>query len=387
LISDISQTVLSLLAYCKRNNWAGYDPYDALNSRLFNATPFRVSKLCRLVLTQGLKRLPLNIRPLLLIGREQNPKALALFLAAGLRLSRLGIPGTETIAGDMIARLEALRSRGTSYWCWGYSFPWQTRTVLVPRGAPNVVCTVFVADALLDAYEASREARLLDMADSACRYMLEELYWTDADGTASFSYPMPGIRTKVHNANLLGAALLCRLYRHTGDNKYLEPALKLVRYTVTRQKQSGAWDYGEHATQGWADNFHTGYNLCALRSIARNIGTGEFDAAIQRGFEFYRANFFKENGAPKYFHDRTYPIDAHCVAQSIITLLEFMDLDAGSIDMAKKVYRWAMENLWDARGYFYYQVQPVYKNRISYMRWTQAWMLLALAKLLEQQTK
>lgn len=383
MISDISQTVLSLLAYCKRNNWAGYDPYDALNSRLFNATPFRDSKLCRLVLTQGLKRLPLNIRPLLLIDREQNPKALALFLAAGLRLSKAGIPNTETIAGEMITRLEALRSRGTSYWCWGYSFPWQTRTVLVPRGAPNVVCTVFVADALLDAYEETREARLLDMADSACRYMLEELYWTDADGTASFSYPMPGIRTKVHNANLLGAALLCRLYRHTGDAKYLEPALTLVRYSVARQKQSGAWDYGEHATQGWADNFHTGYNLCALRSIARNIGTGEFDTAIQRGFEFYRANFFKENGAPKYFHDRTYPIDAHCVAQSIITLLELRDLAADSIDMAEKVYSWAMENLWDAEGYFYYQVQPVYKNRISYMRWTQAWMLLALTKLLE----
>ena len=376
--------MLSLLAYCKRNNWAGHDPYDALNSRLFNATPFRDSKLCRLVMTQGLKRLPLNIRPLLLIGREQNPKALALFLAAGLRLSRLGIPGTETIAGEMITRLEALRSRGTSYWCWGYSFPWQTRTVLVPRGAPNVVCTVFVADALLDAYEASREARLLDMPDSACRYMLKELYWTDADGTASFSYPLPCIRTKVHNANLLGAALFCRLYRHTGDDKYLEPAMTLVRYSVARQKQSGAWDYGEHATQGWADNFHTGYNLCALRSIARNIGTGEFDAAIHRGFEFYRANFFKENGTPKYFHDRTYPIDAHCVAQSIITLLELRDLAAGSIDMAEKVYNWAMENLWDSEGYFYYQVQPVYKNRISYMRWTQAWMLLALAKLLEQ---
>lgn len=383
MISDISQTVLSLLAYCKRSNWAGYDPYDALNSRLFNATPFRDSKLCRLVLTQGLKRLPLNIRPLLLIDREQNPKALALFLAAGLRLSKAGIPNTETIAGEMITRLEALRSRGTSYWCWGYSFPWQTRTVLVPRGAPNVVCTVFVADALLDAYEATREARLQEMADSACRYMLEELYWTDADGTASFSYPMPGIRTKVHNANLLGAALLCRLYRHTGDNKYLEPALTLVRYSVAKQKPSGAWDYGEHATQGWADNFHTGYNLCALRSIARNIGTGEFDAAIQRGFEFYRANFFKENGAPRYFHDRTYPIDAHCVAQSIITLLEFRDMDAGSIDMAEKVYNWAMENLWDSEGYFYYQVQPVYKNRIPYMRWTQAWMLLALTKLLE----
>ena len=35
-------------------------------------------------------------------------------------------------------------------------------------------------------------------------------------------------------------------------------------------------------------------------------------------------------------------------------------------------------------GYFYYQIQPYYKNKIPYMRWSQAWMLLALATLLEQ---
>jgi hypothetical protein len=26
---------LSLLAYCRANDWAGHDPYDALNSRIF----------------------------------------------------------------------------------------------------------------------------------------------------------------------------------------------------------------------------------------------------------------------------------------------------------------------------------------------------------------
>lgn len=380
---DISHAVLALLDYCRRQGFAGHDPYDALDSRLFNATPFRHSKICRLVLTQALKRLPFNLRPLLLIQKEQNPKALALFLAAGHKLSKLGIPGTENIAGEMVRRLEALRSKGTTYWCWGYSFPWQTRTIIVPRGEPNLVCTAFVAEALLDAYEKTRESRLLDMANSAGQYILKELYWTDRDGTASFSYPLQGMRSKVHNANFLGAALLCRLYRHTGYRQSLEPALKVVRYSAARQRENGAWDYGELSTQGWADNFHTGYNLCALRSIARNAETTEFDAIIRRGFEFYRNHFFRDDGAPKYFHDRTYPIDAHSVAQSIITLLAFRDFDAINADLAHIVANWAIENMRDREGYFYYQVKPFYKNRISYMRWTQAWMLLSLSTLLE----
>ena len=381
--SDISQAVLALLDYCRGQGFAGFDPYDALNSRLFNATPFKHSKICRLIATQGLKRLPFNLRPLLLISKEQNPKALALFLAAGLKLSKLGIPGTENVVGEMVGRLEALRSKGTTYWCWGYSFPWQTRTIIVPRGEPNLVCTAFVAEALLDAYEKTRESRLLDMANSAGQYILKELYWTDADGTASFSYPLPGMRSKVHNANFLGAALLCRLYKHTGYRQSLEPALKIARYSAALQQENGAWVYGEASTQGWADNFHTGYNLCALSAISRDAGTAEFDTRIRKGFEFYRKHFFREDGAPKYFHDRTYPIDIHCVAQSIITLLAFRDVDAINIDLAHIVCNWAMENMRDDAGYFYYQIQPLYKNRISYMRWSQAWMLLALSTLLE----
>ena len=375
--------MISLLAYCRKENWAGFDPYDALNSRLFNATPFRHVKLCRLALTQILKRLPFNLRPLLLIEKEQNPKALALFLAAGLKLSKLGVEGAESIPDEMITRLEAMRSTGTPYWCWGYSFPWQTRTIIVPRGEPNLVCTAFVAEALLDAYEGNHDARLLDMANSAGQYLLKELYWTDPDGTASFSYPLQGMRSKVHNANLLGAALLCRLYRHTGYRQTLETALRIARYSAARQQENGAWAYGELSTQGWADNFHTGYNLCALRTIARNAETSEFDTSIRRGFEFYSKSFFRGDGAPKYYHNRVYPIDTHCVAQSIITLLEFRDIDGSSVELAGNVYRWALENMRDREGYFHYQIQPVYRNRIPYMRWTQAWMLLALATFME----
>jgi len=57
---------------------AGYDPYDALNSRIFRALPFVDFRLFRLGCIQVLKRLPINLRPFLLIPKTQNPKALGL---------------------------------------------------------------------------------------------------------------------------------------------------------------------------------------------------------------------------------------------------------------------------------------------------------------------
>ena len=382
-LEDLKAATLTLLAYCRANEWKGHDPYDALNSRVFRLLPFLDFRIPRIVLTQLMKRSPLNFRSLLLVPKTRNPKGLALSLAALLRLSRLGLLDQKNDIAVITDELVALRSPNTPYWCWGYSFPWQTRTRLVPKGAPNLVCTVFVANALLDAYETNHDSRCLTMAASAAEYILNELYWTEDDIIAGFSYPLPSMRGGVHNANFLGAALLCRIYKHSGETKFLEAALKVARYSAALQHADGSWDYGEASTQRWVDNFHTGYNLCALRSICEYAGTSEFESHIRRGFEFYRNHFFREDGAPKYFHNRTYPIDIHSVAQSIITLLAFRDLDENNVSLALSVYRWAMNHMWDERGYFYYQILPLYKIRISYMRWSQAWMLLALSTLLE----
>ena len=254
---------------------------------------------------------------------------------------------------------------------------------MVPRGAPNLVCTSFVANALLDAYERCLESRYLNMAVSAAEYILK-LYWAEGDTVASFSYPLPSLRTQVHNANLLAAAFLCRVHKHCGENKFFEPAMNAARFSASRQHEDGSWDYGEHPTQRWKDNFHTGYNLCALQSICRSAETSEFESHIRRGFEFYRKHFFREDGAPKYFHNHTYPIDIHSVAQSIITLLTFKDLDENNVSLGHAVFRWAMTHLWDERGYFYYRKLRCCTIKIPYMRWSQAWMFLALSTLLEE---
>jgi hypothetical protein len=330
-----------------------------------------------------MKRLPINLRPLLLITKEQNPKAIALFLAALVKLSKMGMLEKDSLIWDLVEILHTLQSPDANYSCWGYSFPWQTRTILVPRGAPNLVCTTFVANALFDAYEYTGDAQCLGMATSATEYIMNELYWTEGGTVAGFSYPLPSSRIPVHNANFLGSALLCRVYKHTGEKKYLDSALTVARYSAGKQNDNGSWEYGELTTQRWVDNFHTGFNLCALRSISKNTGQSEFEANINCGFEFYKKKFFREDGAPKYFHNRVYPIDIHSVAQSIITLTEFKDLDADSDILAISVFEWVINTMWDEQGYFYYQALPFYKNKISYIRWSQAWMLLALSTLLE----
>ncbi|MGH9431020.1 MAG: hypothetical protein ACRD3T_05710 [Terriglobia bacterium] len=380
--NDIEAALLKLLAYCRANDWAGYDPYDALNSKAFKALPFLNSWLPRLAFTQALKRSPLNIRRLALVPKTQNPKAIALFLSAFLKLSKI-VANQGDLVELMIKRLIALRSQGISYWCWGYSFPWQMRRGVVPAGAPNLVCTSFAASALLDAYQERWESRCLNMAVSAAEYILNELYWADRS-SAGFSYPLASFRNQVHNANFLASALLCRVYTHIGEKKFLDPALRVARYSVTKQRADGSWEYGEASSQRWIDNFHTGYNLCALQSISRYAGTAEFDASIRRGFEFYRTHFFCEDGAVRYFHNRAYPLDIHCVAQSIITLLALEDLDPGNVPLARSVFEWAMNHMWDDRGFFYYRVLRFCTIRTSYMRWSQAWMLLAISTLLSE---
>jgi hypothetical protein len=381
---DLETTTLKLLAYCRANDWAGYEPYDASDSRIFAALPFLNTRLPRLVLTQALKRFPINTRPLFFIRKTQNPKAIALFLSSFVKLANAGIGVPEGLADLMIERLIALRSQGIPYWCWGYSFSWQGRAAFVPAGAPNLVCTYFAANALLDAYEQHQDSRCLSMAVSAAEYILNELYWTDGGSVASFCYPVPTLRSQTHNANLLAAALMCRVHKLTGEGKFLAPALKSARFSASRQHADGGWDYGEAPSQRWIDNFHTGYNLCALQAISEYAETVEFDPYIRRGFEFYRSHFFREDGAVRYFHNRTYPIDIHSVAQAIITLLSFKDLDPGNVPLAHSLFRWAMDHMWNERGYFYFRILRLCTNRISYLRWSQAWMLLAMSWLLSE---
>ena len=81
----MDKTILSfskLKSYCEQEHFKGWDPYDGLNSRVFQALPFlKKSAFCRLVVIQGFKRCPINLRKFALVPKEYNAKGIGLFLS------------------------------------------------------------------------------------------------------------------------------------------------------------------------------------------------------------------------------------------------------------------------------------------------------------------
>jgi hypothetical protein len=237
-----------------------------------------------------------------------------------------------------------------------------------------------VAEALLDFHDATGDEAALNMALSTAEYIVEELYWTGGD-VAAFRYPLRDSRVPVHNANFLAAALLCRLAGH--DERLREVALKTARYSAARQGPDGSWVYGESENWSYIDNFHTGFNLCALQRIGGFLHTDEFEKTLNKGYDFYRRHFFTAEGGPKYFHNRALPFDVHSAAQALITLTEMRDLSSDSLPLMERVLNWTMEHLRAPEGFFYYQERGWGRIKIPYMRWGQAWMLVAMATVLE----
>jgi hypothetical protein len=111
------------------------------------------------------------------------------------------------------------------------------------------------------------------------------------------------------------------------------------------------------------------------------------DNTLLRGYEFWQERFFLDNGWPKYYPDRLYPADAHSAASAVVALVELRGHIPGTMILAEKVAQWAIENLGDRRGFFYYQRRRFHTVRIPYMRWSEAWMAYALARLLEGKSK
>ena len=388
--SEIERALTRLLDWCRARDFAGHDPFDGLNSRIFQATPLKSSRAARLIWTQLFKRSPVNLRALARVPAGKNPKGLALFALAALAQFRTD-PSTENEASAraLMKDLLAARLEGRSGAAWGYNFDWQGRAFFAPKGTPTIVPTAFAARALVEAAREFEDESYLRTARNACEFILRDLHRTEETGEeVCWSYS-PLDRTRVFNASLLAAETLSAVGALTGEDELIEWSIKGARYVVRRQRDDGSWAYGAEGFQSWADNFHTAFVLTSLSRIMAHSGEAreEFANSLRRGYQFWRETFFLADGWPKYYHDKLYPADAHSSGAGIIALLEMRELDQRAIDWANSVAHWTIKNLSDPRGFFYYQRRRFYTVRIPYMRWSQAWMAYALARLIEGKLK
>lgn len=386
--TQIKTSFQKLRAYCKKEKYKGWDPYDGMNSKLFQLTPLKNYPLTRLMWIQLFKRNPINLRKLFLVPKQYNAKGISLFLNGYCNLYRISETGNTEFGTsvdlkwkiDELAKLLiSLQSKGHSHACWGYNFDWQARRLfLFPKHTPTVVATNFCATALFAAYEITKNETYLQIALSAAEFVMNDLNRTPNHNGFLFSYsPLKGNDTVI-NASLLGAKVLSYAYHYTKNEEYINTAKIAVATACKLQSADGSWVYGLLAVQSWIDSFHTGYNLDAIIHYQKYSGDFTFKENIDKGFEYYMQHFFEENGTPKYYHNKTYPIDIHCPGQLLVTL-SVLDKFKENEAIATKTLTWTIKNMQDKKGYFYYQMKKLISSKISYMRWSNGFMFNAFS--------
>src|SRR5262245_37940858 len=81
LKAQVYEAISRLCDWLHANDYAGYDTFDGLNARYVRALTFD-SKILRIALQQGIRRFPINLRPLLGVRKSRSTKAMG-FLARG----------------------------------------------------------------------------------------------------------------------------------------------------------------------------------------------------------------------------------------------------------------------------------------------------------------
>lgn len=376
---SIRAGTLALRSYILKNKYRGYDRYDGLESPILKLPLFKHRKI-RFIAQQLVKRSPLNIRPLLGIPKGLNPVTLALCLQGNSYLMK-AVPGLKDALEEendfLLTEINRLSSKGYSGMCWGYDFDWESRYATIPAFTPTVVATGIVTNALFEHSMLCADDRSSKMVLDAVPFILNDLNRIADKDTFCFSYS-PRDRQIVFNATMKGARLLAQGFYLSGKKEWLETAGQTVLFVMNNQRADGAWVYAHKDARAWVDNYHTGYILDSLREYIRCSGDKTFQPALEKGLDFYVSNFFEDNTLPKLYDKKTYPIDSTSAAQSIITLVNF-----AYTEIAANVALWVVNNFQGGDGHIYFRK---YKNhfisKVSFMRWSNAWMYVALSKLL-----
>lgn len=384
--SELDLAMTRLRAYVESEGFDGYDPYDALNARL----PFgRLGRWGPVLAIQLHKRNPLNLRPLMGIEKGRNPKGAGLLLRAyALLYERDGDEAALKTARTLFEWLADHPSPGYSGACWGYNFEWANPEKVVPAYAPSVVVTSFVGQGIAEYHRVSGDGRARAVLRSACDFVLQDLPIEEIGDGLCISYT-PLKPDRCYNASLLGAELLARTYALTGEASLRDVAERAVRYVVARQHDDGRWNYSVDRTTDRERpqvDFHQGFVLDSIRACVEAAGLDpeRYRDTLERGAAFYRREQFTDDGRARWRLPGDWPADIHHQAQGVLTFARQADLDPNYLPFARTVALWTIRNMQDERGYFYYRRYRHFANKISYMRWGQAWMMLALATLAQR---
>jgi hypothetical protein len=388
-IEKTDNSLQSLIRYVEEEKFMGYDPYDTLNSPLLEKLP---GSLPKFVVLQIQKRNPINLRQILGIKKSYVHKGMALFLNSFSRLAHAerknGNSDTYTNYKsncDFIYKwLLENRTNGYNGSSWAIHFPIAKVNSVRQKNDPSSVLASFVGDALFEYYKAFKYEKVVELMKDIAVFILSHIPKTETNDGICFSYTTKNTDI-VFNANMHVARFFSQLYYITSDKDYLSIADNCVRFTIKHQKADGRWVYSTDLKnkERHQYDFHQGFIIDCLFDYIQLTNKKDLGliTALGSAAEYYRNILFYDNGTSLWRYPQKWPIDIHNQAQGIITFSKISILLPKYFEFAHVIAKWTIENMQSEKGYFYHQKWPFITNKISYIRWGQAWMLLALTTL------
>ncbi len=377
--------LLDVLNAAEESDYSGYSKFDALNSPLLGKLSCN-SKWLRLILTQTVKECPFNIRPILGVKKSRNPKGIALFARAYLFLYEKTDNIEYLNKGESLIRwLLENPSAECKNLCWGYNFVWQNTIFLQDKFEPNAVVSIFVGEALIHAYRITKKKEYLDAAFSIVRFIVEDLpVLYDSNEERAIAYVLRKVDAVVLNNQVLTGAFLIKVWNQMGERELLDMARRHINYTVNRRTKDDAWYYTHPPEKSpiLHDNYHTGGILDGLLEYFEETDDDRFLEVYWKGLDFYQEYLFEPDGAPRWMHNKKYPLDIHGSAQGMITFHKASRHDSRFRPQAETIAEWAIKSLYRKQTHdFAYRKGRWVKWNYSLMRWCNAWMGRSLAEL------
>jgi len=389
-MEEINKALNKLIIYVESENYKGYDPYDIENTIL------PIKKLphpLRFVLTQINKRSPINFRPILGIKKNYHTKGMGLLLKAYCNLYKINKEDTPLQKANQI--FYWLKNNNSDYsknLSWGFDYSYSSRNSRVEKGFPTVIHHNYVLNGLFSYYLQTNNNAVKDLLLKADDFITKDIPFITYSEGICFGYN-PEAKGCCYNASLHAAEALSMVNYFKGKENYLELIHDAVQYVISRQKFSGVWYYS-HGSNPQKEkkqiDFHQGFIIESLDKIDK-FTNGKLSSlirpALELGLDYYYKEQFDNEGRSIWRHPKNYPIDIHNQAQGLIIFSRFSHYNKNYKLLADKIAHWTINNMQDKKGFFYYQKYPLFTNKISHIRWGQAWMFYALTEYLLSKKK
>lgn len=371
----------------KDEEYYGWDIYDTLNSNYIYNLP---NPYLQLIAIQINKFSPINFRPILGIKKGIDLKGISLFSQAYAKLYRLS--KNDLYKNELKKTLSIICANSLNgkygHHCWSsHYFPFISADKHeLRKDNPDIIGTSQAIIALIEGFNVLGDNYLKETAFNAIDFILNN-FKIKSYNNYFLKYTLNEKDRIVFNATAQGLEAFSCLLQLKNDTDLKDISNNFADSLISIQSKDGSWPYSIYKSSQFRKqlDFHQGYILDGLLSFLPFYKDQSILlSCLNKGIEFYKNYQFYNDSIALYRYPRRYPIDIHNQAQGIITFSKFSDLNSTHIVTAKKIADWTISNMQGPNGYFFLHRWPFLDNKIPYMRWGQAWMMLAISSLIEK---